>query len=71
MTTQLEIYRSALEHIRNGSDVVCTRCGWMGCREDCAVEVIYKRCPECGGLIYHGHRHMAAYVLAQGEEGEA
>lgn len=68
MTTQPAIYRTALEHIRDGSDAVCTRCGWMGCRRDCMGG---HDCPECGDVVSHGHRHMAAYALAQGEKVEA
>lgn len=30
MTTTIETYRAALEHIRDGSDALCTDCGWIG-----------------------------------------
>jgi len=60
MTTREAIYRVALEHIRDGSDAVCTECGWMGPQ--------YFYCPSCNTLIRHtGPKQIAAYALAQGE----
>ena len=70
MTTTLTTYRAALEHIRDGSDAVCTECGWMG--KDMTIYTgpgaTRQTCPACGGVLVKGHRHMAAYALAQGDE---
>lgn len=63
MTTCEAIYRTALEHIRDGSDAVCTECGWMGSH--------HFYCPSCNTLIRAtGPDEIAAYALAQGEKGE-
>lgn len=76
MTTREAIYKTALEHIRDGSDAVCTQCGWMGYLND----TIYQAhcddlppftCPKCGTMkINVGADEIAAYALAQGEKGE-
>lgn len=75
MTTTLETYRAALEHIRDGSDAVCIQCGWMG-EEDETFAVspdgrclTMWACPVCGGKIEIGADEIAAYALAQGEKG--
>lgn len=70
MTTTLETYRAALEHIRDGSDAVCTECGWMG---DLKVSQAVTACPpffcpSCRSLgVQLGADEIAAYALAQGE----
>lgn len=68
--TTLEIYRTALEHIRDGSDVVCTECGWMGYEEETSgFDSDY--CQECFSKeIRTGADEIAAYALAQGERGK-
>jgi hypothetical protein len=76
MITREAIYKTALEHIRDGSDAVCAECGWMGYLND----IIYQAhcdglpsfvCPECGTTkIGAGADEIAAYALAQGERGE-
>lgn len=69
MTTCEAIYRTALEHIRDGSDAVCTECGWMGSVLYFANP--YSSCPECGNAeLAIGYNEIAAYALAQGEKGE-
>lgn len=71
MTTPEAIYRAALEHISDGSDAVCTECGWMG---DIDVshrvgEVPSFLCPQCRAIaIEYGERKIAAYALAKGGE---
>lgn len=59
MTAREAIYKTALEHIRNGSDAVCTDCGWMGgCEEAifqemCEVPSFF--CPKCRSQnLQHG-----------------
>lgn len=70
MTTPEEIYRTALEHIRDGSDAVCMECGWMGHEEETSgFDSDY--CPECFSKeIRTGADEIAAYALEQGEKGE-
>ncbi len=54
MTTRESIYKTALEHIRDGSDVVCFDCGWMGNQAGLTYENaplgVRKVCPDCGNL---------------------
>ena len=69
MTTREAIYKSALEHIRDGSDAVCTDCGWIGL--SFALDEQYLSCPECESEATRtGADEIAAYALAQGEKGE-
>lgn len=64
MTTTLETYRAALEHIRDGCDAVCTECGWMGTTEQALYE--NPECPKCKkGSVRLGAYAVAAYALAQ------
>lgn len=73
MTTREAIYKTALEHIRDGSDAVCTECGWMG---DLEVSQQITNCPpffcpKCRSLgINLGQDEIAAYALAQAEKGK-
>lgn len=61
MNTPESIYKTALEHIRDGSDAVCTDCGWMG--------AMHFYCPSCRTLIRATGVHaIAAYALAQAEK---
>lgn len=75
MTTPEAIYRTALEHIRDGSDAVCTACGWMG-KSDSTIshkEPMFPTyvCVSCKSRnIEFGADEIAAYALAQGERGE-
>lgn len=73
MTTELSIYKTALEHIRDGSDVVCTECGLVGRRSSWVSQSpwwvrLFRRCPLCGGRTVKAAmpREIAAYALAQG-----
>ena len=72
MTNTLETYRAALEHIRAGSDAVCTECGWMGHHSALVADSeplsLRRVCPDCGNVPYRGQNLLAAYALAQGEE---
>ena len=72
MTTTIETYRSALEHIRDGSDAVCTECGWMGHHSSLVadLETLSLRCvcPDCGNVPYRGQNLLAVYALARGEK---
>lgn len=71
MTTPEAIYKTALEHIRDGSDAVCTECGWMG---DLEVSQQIANCPPffcpaCRSLgVRLGQDEIAAYALAQGND---
>lgn len=68
MTTPLEIYRAALEHIRDGSDAVCMECGWMGTSQE-ATGLFVRICPNCDcNSIRFGPHEIAAYAPAQGED---
>ena len=70
MTTPEAIYKTALEHIRDGSDAVCTQCGWIGPKK-LTVSFFARLCPLCGcESIRIGNNHVAAYALAQGGKGE-
>lgn len=67
MTTTLETYRAALEAIRDGSDAVCTDCGWIGLSLELDEE--YMSCPECQSEATRtGADEIAAYALEQGED---
>jgi len=74
MTAREAIYETALEHIRDGHDMVCPVCGWMGCNADLEgspeVFSLMRVCPACGDRPIKGYRHLAAYALAQAEKGE-
>ncbi len=77
--TTLKTYRAALEHIRDGSDAVCTECGWMGNKNSrkCVPMLcngkpsgVHARvCPNCGKSTFLGIDKIAAYALAQGDKG--
>lgn len=67
MTTTLETYRAALEHIRDGSDAVCTECGWIGLSLELDEE--YMSCPGCESEATRtGADEIAAYALAEGAD---
>lgn len=67
MTTTLETYRAALEAIRDGSDAICTDCGWIGLSLE--LDEKYMNCPECQSEATRtGADEIAAYALAQGED---
>lgn len=74
MTTTLETYRAALEHIRDGSDAVCTECGWMGYLNDTIHQARCDdlpsfTCPKCHAMkINTGADEITGNALAQGEE---
>jgi len=71
VTTPEAIYKMALEHIRDGSDAVCTECGWVGDtisamrQEMCELPQFF--CPKCGSMnIESGPDEIVTYALAQG-----
>lgn len=66
MTTREAIYKTALEHIRDGSDRVCFKCGWVG-----KVRHPRRYCPQCGGALVKGAEYIAAEAMAQGALGES
>lgn len=68
MTTTITTYHASLEAIRDGSDAVCTDCGWMGdITETSGLE--YDYCPKCYSTrINFGADEIAAYALEQGEK---
>lgn len=66
MTTILTTYRAALEAIRDGSDAVCPKCGWIGSRIECDR---MEECRNCGFDVIYGPKSIAAYALEQGGEG--
>jgi len=77
MTTREAIYKTALEHIRDGSDAVCPECGLVGRRTSWASQSpwwvrLFMRCPLCGGKTVKAAkpREIAAYALAQAERVE-
>ena len=68
MTTREAIYESALEHIRDGSDAVCTDCGWMGERQE-VTGLFVRVCPNCDfNTVRFGSNEIAAYALAQAKK---
>jgi len=77
-TIQLTTYRAALEAIRDGSDAVCTDCGWIGTLLSAMEQATFTAylppvdhaCPDCScsTCIKHGANEIAAYVLEQGEK---
>jgi len=80
MTTREAIYKTALEHIRDGHNMICPECGWTG---DSPYEqydsqsggagggLIARLCPICRGDIEDGPDEIAAYALAQAEKVES
>lgn len=71
-TDDTDTMREALQHIADGSENVCTACGWIGneVRFDHGGEDSDAACPNCGSLdVEQGADEIAAYALRQVETG--